>query len=79
MLTINAIVKELKDVPVNRLEELHQFISSLSPRVGQTDNIRKKILSYGGAFRDMSDRDYADFIEHTRKARKTLFNRDIDI
>jgi hypothetical protein len=46
MLTINAILKEMKDVPVNRLEELYQFVHSLTPATKQTESLRKKILSF---------------------------------
>ncbi len=29
MLTLNTIIEEIKDVPVNKLEELHLFIKTL--------------------------------------------------
>ena len=79
MLTLNAILKEMKDVPVSRLEELHQFVHSLTPKTKPTDTLRKKILSYGGAFSDMSSKDYADFLSQTKKTRNKLFDRNIDI
>jgi len=75
MSTLNTIIKEIKDVPVNRLEELYQFIHSMSPKTKHTDTLRKKILSYGGAFSDMSNIDYADFQNQIKKARTELFNR----
>jgi len=31
MSTLNTILKEMKDVPVNRLEELYQFIHAMTP------------------------------------------------
>ena len=79
MLTLNAILKEMKDVPVSRLEELYQFVHSLTPKTKPTDTLRKKILSYGGAFSDMSSKDYADFLNQTKKARTKLFDRNIDL
>ena len=79
MLTINAILKELKDVPVNRLEELYQLVHSMTPKTKQTQTLRKKILSYGGAFSDMTSKDYADYLNQTKKARTKLFDRNIDI
>ncbi len=79
MLTLNAILKEIKDVPVNRLEELYQFIHSLTPTTKQTENLRKKILSFGGAFSDMSNKDYADFLSQTRKTRTKFFDRNFDL
>lgn len=79
MLTLNAILKKMKDVPVSRLEELYQFVHSLTPKTKTTDTLRKKILSYGGAFSDMSSKDYADFLNQTKKTRTKLFDRNIDL
>ena len=60
-------------------EELYQFIHSLTPKTKQPDSIRKKILSYGGAFKEMSSSDYSDFVSHTRKTRTNLFDRKISL
>jgi hypothetical protein len=79
MLTLNTILKEIKDVPVSRLEELYQFVHSLTPKTKQTETLRKKILSFGGAFSDMSSKDYSDFLNQTRKTRTNLFDRNIDL
>ena len=79
MLTFNAILKEMKDVPVNRLEELYQFVHSLTPTTKQTENLRKKILSFGGAFSDMSSKDYSDYLNDTKKTRAKLFDRNFDL
>ena len=80
MLTINTILKEMKDVPANRLEELYQFVHSLTSPVKQKKNdvkLRKKILSFGGAFGDMSSKDYSDFLNQTKKTRAKLLDRNI--
>ena len=79
MSTLNTILKEIKDVPVNRLEEIYQFIHSMTPTVKQTENLRKKILSFGGAFSEMSSADYSDFLSQTKKTRTDLFDRNIDL
>jgi len=79
MLTLNAILKEMKDVPVNRLEELYQFVHSLTPTTKQTETLRKKILSFGGAFSDMSSKNYSDYLNQTKKSRAKLFDRNIDL
>ena len=79
MLTLNTILKELKDVPVNRLEELNQLVHSMSSSTKKKESLRKKILSYGGAFSDMSSEDYSDFLDQTKKARVKLFDRSIDL
>jgi len=79
MLTINTILKEMKDVPVNRLEELYQFVHTLIPAKKKSETLKRKVLSFGGAFSDMSDKDYADYLNHTKDSRTKLFERNIDL
>jgi hypothetical protein len=79
MLTFNAILKELKDVPVSRLEELYQLVHSMTPKTKHTQSSRKKILSFGGAFSDMSNKDYTEYLNQTKKSRTNLFDRNVDI
>ena len=74
-MTLNTILKELKDFPADRLDELHQFIQSLIPTAKQKERDRKKILSFGGVFGDMSKKDYSDFVRQTKKSRAKLFDR----
>jgi len=79
MPTINSIINELKEVPVNQLEEVYQLVHSLSRKVDRTESRREKILSFAGSFSDMSNDEYADFLNHIQETRKNLFNRDIEL
>ena len=79
MLTLNNILKEIKDVPVNRLEEVYQLVHSLTPTIKKAETNHKKILSFGGAFSDMSAKDYKEYVAHTKKNRTNLFDRNIEI
>lgn len=79
MSTLNSILREVKDVPNDRLEELSQFIHALVPKSKRPGNIRRKILSFGGAFSDMTEKDYSDFVRHTKSARSKLFDRKVKI
>ena len=74
MLTLNTLLKEIKDVPVNRLEELYQLVHSMSASTKHKESLRKKILSYGGSFNDMSSEDYSDFLNQTKRTRTKLFD-----
>ena len=69
----------MKDVPVNRLDELYQFIHSMTPQTKHSDSLKKRILSYGEAFSDMSSTDYADFLSQTKKIRTDLLDRKFDL
>lgn len=80
MVTMNNILKEIKDVPVNRYEELYQLVRSLTNKNKSVDeDLRKKILSFGGAFSDMSDKDYAEYVDRTKQTRKNNFDRNINL
>ncbi|MDT3740025.1 MAG: hypothetical protein RO257_11075 [Candidatus Kapabacteria bacterium] len=79
MLTLNTIIEEMQNVPIGRLEELYQFVHSLSPKINISDVVRKQILSYGGAFSDMSNEDYSDFLNYTKQSRVRLFDREFEL
>jgi hypothetical protein len=79
MLTINTLLNEIKDVPVSRLEELYQLIQALTPRATSSEANRQQILSFAGAFSDMSEQEYAAYTAQTRQLRTSLFDRNIEI
>lgn len=78
-MTLNSILKELKNIPSDRLEELYQYIHSLNPKKKGSEQLRKKILTFAGAFSDMSKNDYKDFLKQTKRTRAKLFNRNVDL
>ena len=73
MLTLKTILHEVKDVPEERLEELRQVLQSYTPSAKVSDELRKEILSYGGAFSDMSSSDYKEYLRLTKNMRYQLF------
>ncbi len=64
----------MKDVPVNRLEELSQFVHSLVQKPNKSAILREKILSYSGIFNDLDDEDYNDLPDQIKKTRESMFN-----
>ncbi|MBS1736050.1 MAG: hypothetical protein JSS98_05515 [Bacteroidetes bacterium] len=79
MPTINAILKELKNVPVDKLEDLYSIIHSLRTNIKNTNTKSLEILSYAGSFGDMSKSDYGNFVKHTKQVRNELFDRNINL
>ena len=79
MFTINTILKEINDLPADRLDEVYEFVHSLNTHTKQKENLRKKILSFSGAFNDMPQKEYAEFIKQTKKVRTKLFDREINL
>ena len=78
MLTFNTILKELKNVPVDRLEDLYSIIHSLQANTKKSDGANKEILSFAGSFLDMSEKDFNGFLQQTKDARNNLFDRDVN-
>jgi hypothetical protein len=79
MPALNTILKELKDVPVDRLEDLYSIIHSLQENTKKSGKRSKQILSFAGSFNDMPENDYNDFLHQTKQARNDLFDRDINL
>ena len=79
MLTLNTILKELKNVPVDRLEDLYSIIHSFRTNTKKSDKRSKTILSFAGSFGDMTEADYDDFRHQAMDTRNNLFDRDINI
>ena len=79
MNTLTAILKEIQDVPSERLEELYQYVHSLNPKKKTTTTKHKKIMSFAGAFKDMKEKDYQEYLQETKRTRKDLFDRDSSV
>lgn len=79
MLTLNTILKELRNVPIDRLEDLYSIIHSFRANTKKSDKRREKILSFAGAFGELPEKDYNDFLQHTKNTRDNLFDRDVNL
>lgn len=79
MLTLRTILKELKNVPVNRLEDLYSIIRSFTTATTKSKSSKEKILSYAGSFSDMSPDEFNDFEKELKNTRNQLFDRNIDL
>jgi hypothetical protein len=75
MLTINILLKEIKNVPLEKLDEVYQYIHSMSRKNSKSEKVKKKIMSYAGIFNDMADEDYSDYLLETKRMRANLFDR----
>jgi hypothetical protein len=75
MLTINTIVKEINNVPIDKLDELYQLICSFTPKKKRKKSNYKEIMAFAGAFSDMSEKDYSEYTQHIKEQRANLFNR----
>lgn len=77
MFKFNDLIKEIKNIPDNRLDEVYEFIHALNKGKKKNSSNRKKILSFAGSFSDMSEKDYTAFLSETKNTRTLLFNRNV--
>ena len=76
MITIKTIQNEIRQIPINRLEEVYKLIRTFHRPVKVEKTYKSKIMSFAGIFSDLSESDYNDFVAFTQKNRNELFNRD---
>ena len=79
MLTLNKLYEELKEVPVDKLEELYLIIQAYSSKYKMDRTNAHKILTFAGCFNEMSQQDFDEFVQETKKTRQELFNRNPDL
>ena len=79
MFTVNSIIKEVNELPQEKLDEVYAYVHSINNPSKKRKNQRRKILSFAGAFSDMSSSEYAGFIKNTSLTRKSLFDRKLDL
>lgn len=79
MLTYNTILEEIKDVPLDKLEDLHAYINTLTTTENKSEILKKKILSFSNTFKDMDEAEFKNFTKQTTSIRKSLFDRKIKI
>lgn len=77
MLTINVILKEIKNIPVEKLDEVYQYIHSLNRKPSKSARRKQKLMSYAGIFNDMPQEDYDSFLSETKNIRDNLFDRNM--
>lgn len=78
-MSIDTILKELEEVPQDRLDDLYAVIQSFRINSQKKERNVRKILSFSGAFAEWSNNDFEDFQLHTKEARKELFSRDVTL
>ena len=79
MVTINTILEEVKNVPVNRLEELYSIIRSLKDSTGGPGAGKGTILTFAGCFNGMKQENYDDLINNMKETRNNFLDRETDI
>jgi hypothetical protein len=79
MFTMNNLLREINDLPADRLEEVYQFVHSIKKEKKGIKSNRTKVLSFAGMFGDMTRAEYSEFKKGIKETRQNSFNRNVDI
>jgi len=73
-----SVLKKLSSIPVEYLNEVDKFLTSLTRDINHKENNRENILKFAGSWNDMSDNDFEDYMKSINDLKGNMFNRDID-
>lgn len=79
MLAMNIIFEELKDAPLNKLEELKDYVNSLIYKKKEKRVSKEEILSFSGIFSEFSEKEFQDFKRIVAEERTEMFERKFEI
>ncbi|MEZ5042610.1 MAG: hypothetical protein R2828_22120 [Saprospiraceae bacterium] len=74
-----SVLKKLSQVPVNYLTLVDTFLSSINGKTGKKEENRAAVLGLAGSWQEMSEVDFADFLNETKKISENIFTREVDL
>ena len=69
-----SILKKLSAVPADYLPQIELYLQNLIAEMQKKEVQKNEILNLAGAWDEMSDENFADFLKHTRLVNENLFN-----
>jgi hypothetical protein len=70
-----SILQKLSTLPVDYLQQVEEFLSQLGEEVQSKEENRQKIMSFAGAWQDMPQEDFDDYLREAKKTGTRLLNR----
>ena len=71
------LIEEIKQIPENQLEEIYHLVHSYRIEQGEPkldpEPPTNKFMEFAGAWEDMPDEEFNDFLEEIRQRRKEAF------
>jgi hypothetical protein len=77
----DVLYQKVNQLPFELQHEVSDFVEFLLRKyhIPQHGDRRKKILSFAGAFNEMNEDDYNDFLDDMKQTRENTFNRNITL
>ncbi len=70
-----SVLYNLSQIPYAYMHQIKRYLMHLSKEVKRKEANQKAIMALAGAWCDMPDEDFNDFMNETKAARNSLFNR----
>ena len=67
------VIKEIELIPLEKLNEVYDFVHFFRIGLDKTKVNKEKILSFAGCWNDMSDEMFDDFMEEIGQRRREAF------
>ncbi len=74
-----SVLKKLSQIPIDYLQAVDNFLSSLSMKIEKKQQNRNAILNLAGSWSDLSDEDFEDYRRATKETGEDLFNREVEL
>ena len=74
-----SILRDLSRLPADYLGEVEAFLHRIIQEIAAKEQNAQQMLSFAGAWGDMPDKDFEEYLQHARKTKEELFNRDIEL
>ena len=75
MITLETIVEELRQVPPEHLDKVHEMVQTLLPKPTSNEVLAAKLHEILAGPDDLSQADWADIDAHMKQVRAELFTR----
>lgn len=74
-----SILIRLSTVPESYLQEVDAFLKKLAIEIHEREQNRLKILNLAGAWSDMPEQDFEDYMGEIRNTQTEMFNRNVEL
>jgi len=74
-----SVLHNLSLIPEEYLAQVNTFLSILKEKTEHKAQNRKEILKLAGAWSDMSEKDFEEFLNIAKKSGSSLFDREVEL
>ncbi|MCB0519742.1 MAG: hypothetical protein H6577_16625 [Lewinellaceae bacterium] len=74
-----SVLEKLSHIPVEYLQQVDAYLSSLVEKAQKKKGKEKAVKSFAGAWSDMSEEDFQDYLKAAKETGNELFNRQVEL